>query len=192
MKRFKIALVILPLVLTISGCGNNKTPSNENSAGEGGNKPPAQQTEIKSQSLPDEIFAMNEVTSYVGDTDADGTDEKVVLATSAQRSAKGEFMWDDGQKWALYVEEGGGEAYVLVDEYVQTGNVYFDVSDYYLKDGAKPKIMVTVSTGAGYSLKNYTFEREKSVYTEEVVFDTNDVTEGGINRRFSSIPEIVK
>lgn len=191
MKRFKIALVILSLVLTISGCGNNKTPANENSAGEGGDKSSVQQTEIKSQSLPDEISAMNEVTSYVGDTDADGTDEKVVLATSAQRSAKGEFIWNDGQKWALYVEEGGGEAYVLVDEYVQTGNVYFDVSDYYLKDGAKPKIMVTVSTGAGYSLKNYTFEREKSVYTEEVVFDTNDVTEGGINRRFSSIPEII-
>ena len=33
MKRFKIALVILSLVLTISGCGNNKTPANENSAG---------------------------------------------------------------------------------------------------------------------------------------------------------------
>ena len=192
MKRFKIALVILPLVLAVSGCGNNKTPANENSAGEGGNNLPTQQTEIKPQSLPDEISAMNEVTSYVGDTDADGTDEKVVLATSAQRSAKGEFMWDDGQKWALYVEEGGGEAYVLVDEYVQTGNVYFDVLDYYLKDGAKPKIMVTVSTGAGYCLKNYTFEKEKSVYTEEVVFDTNDVTEAGINRRFSSIPEIVK
>lgn len=192
MKRFKVILMFMLFTLIISGCGKEKTPANEKPIGGVEENSHTMQVEVKAQSLPASVADMIEVTSYVGDTDADGIDEKIVLATSAERNVKGEFLWNDGQNWALYVEDGQDGTYVLLNEYVQAGNVYFDVSDYYLKDGAKPVILVTVSTGAGLSIKKYAFEKERTAYIEEIVFDTKNVTEGGINRRFSSIPEIVK
>ena len=130
---------------------------------------------------------MTGVTSYVGDTDGDGTDEKVILATSAERNSKGEFLWNDGQNWALYVDDKEEGTYVLYDGFVQAGN--FEGAIKAIKEywGA---ISVIVSTGAGFSLKNYTFNKENKTYTEEELYDTKNVTEGGINRRFTSIPEL--
>ncbi len=191
MKKIILGLLILILAFNFSGCGKDDATTDQGLSGEENNIP-TDAVEVKAQSLPDDIAVLHEITSYTGDTDADGTDERIVLATSAERDEKGEFLWNDGQKWALYVEDGAQDVYVLFDKFVQAGSVYFDVADYYLKDGAVPKILVTVSTGAGLSLKNYTFESEKSAYIEEVVYDTQDVTEGGINRRFSSIPAIEK
>lgn len=191
MKKIVLGLLILILTFNFSGCGKNDATVDQDLSGEETNIP-ASVTEVKAQSLPDDIAVLHEITAYTGDVDADGTDERIILATSAERDEKGEFLWNDGQKWALYVQDGAEDTYVLFNKYVQAGSVYFDVADYYLKDGAVPKILVTVSTGAGLSLKNYTFESEKAAYTEEVVFDTQNVTEGGINRRFSSIPAIEK
>ncbi len=191
MKKIILSLLILILAFNFSGCGKDDAIIDKGLSGEG-TKTPTDVTEVKAQSLPDHIAVLHEITSYTGDTDADGTDERIVLATSAERDEKGEFLWNDGQKWALYVEDGAQNVYVLFDKFVQAGSVYFDVADYYLKDGAVPKILVTVSMGAGLSLKNYTFESEKSAYIEDIVFDTQAVTEGGINRRFSSIPAIEK
>lgn len=191
MKKIILGLLILVLAFGVSACGKDNETIDNGLAGEESNVQ-TDVTEIKAQGLPDDIAALHEITSYTGDTDADGTDERIILATSAERDGKGEFLWNDGQKWALYVLDGADDCYVLFNKFVQAGSVYFDVADYYLKDGAVPKILVTVSTGAGLSLKNYTFENEKSAYTEEVVFDTQNVTEGGINRRFSSIPAIEK
>ena len=187
MKKSKFALLLAftLLVFALFACRKDSVPSQSEDVSSDGVK-------IKAEALSEKISTLTEVTAYVGDTDADGTDERVVLKTSAERDSKNEFLWNDGQTWALYVEDGPNDAYVLFDKYVQAGNVYFDVSDYYLKDGAKPKITVTVSTGSGLSIKNYYFEKEKNAYIEETVFDTKDVTEAGINKRFSSIPEIVK
>ncbi|MBQ2932362.1 MAG: hypothetical protein IJE62_05940 [Clostridia bacterium] len=191
MKKIKLSFLVLSMVLIFSACGKNDAVTDRGTLSEE-DKTSTGVAEIKAQSLPDDIAVLHEITSYTGDTDADGTDERVVLVTSAERDEKGEFLWNDGQQWALYVQDGAEDAYVLFNRFVQAGSVYFDVADYYLKDGAVPKILVTVSTGAGLSLKNYIFESEKAAYTEEVVFDTQSVTEGGINRRFSSIPAIEK
>ena len=191
MKMLKCLILLIASLILVSGCGkenidqNNSTENNE-VVQQGQNK----SVEITPSVLTEGISKMTEVTSYVGDTDGDGTDEKVILATSAERNGKGEFLWNDGQNWALYVDDKEEGTYVLYDGFVQAGNVNFEISDYYMKDGAVPKISVIVSTGAGFSLKNYTFNKEKQTYTEEELYDTKNVTEGGINRRFTSIPEL--
>ena len=187
MKKSKFAIIsaLAILMIIFSGCAKDEI-------GYEIEKNPAKSVEIKAEALSEKLGAMTEVTSYVGDTDADGTDERVVLATTAERDSKNEFLWNDGQNWAIYVEDGPDESYVLLDKYVQAGSVYFDVSDYYLKDGTIPKITITVSTGSGLSIKNYTFQKDKSAYIEETIYDTKNVTEGGINKRFSSVPEITK
>ena len=122
-----------------------------------------------------------QVSKYTGDVDGDGEDENVILKTSAQRSQSGEIEWNDGQNWALYVEDGT-QSYILFNEYVQLGNVYFEVSDYYMKDDTEPRINVFVSTGAGLKIKNIGFDKEKDCYFEETIYDTKDITDGGINK----------
>lgn len=146
---------------------------------------------VKKGGLSEKVADFSEVTSYVGDVDADGAEETVVLSTAAERDEKGEFLWNDGQDWALYVRDGG-DYYVLFDGFIQAGSAYFDVSDYYMKNGAEPKITLTVTTGAGFAVKTYTFSEKEDGYVEYVAYDTNVVTEAGINRRFSSYPDIVK
>lgn len=198
MKKFKICMFVLALLILFSGCSKDKSSLGETSltdnnaisdAGESGFQ--AVKDLIKESKLTEEMAQYTEVTSYVGDIDKDGADERVVLSTAAQRDAKGEFLWNDGQNWALYVEDREN-VFILLDEYIQAGNVYFDVSDYYMKDGAVPKIGAIITTGAGLFINNYTFLPDEEAYICEVVYDTQSVTEGGINRRFSSVPAINK
>ncbi|MBR5614267.1 MAG: hypothetical protein IKW64_03065 [Clostridia bacterium] len=193
MKTLRLTLVTLMLIFALTGCnGNNtQTPQVQESENALQNEAVVQQQVVRAQTLPAGIAGFTEVTSYTGDVDADGIDERVVLSTEAEREPNGEFLWNDGQDWALYVEDTNG-VYVLLDQYIQAGNAYFEVSDYYMKDGAEPKISVMITTGAGFSLKTYGFSKTENGYAEETVYDTGSVTESGINRRFSSFPEIIK
>ena len=188
MKNLKVILLTLSFALALTGC--NGKPSEVPIQPEV--TKPGTETKapvISAQTLPVSVAGYEEVTSYVGDVDADGTDERTVISTSAERTKNGEFLWNDGQDWAVFVEDTNG-IYMLFDKFVQAGSVYFDVSDYYMKDGAQPKILVTETTGAGMVLKTYTYSKTESGYIEEIIYDTSAVTEAGINRRFTSFPEI--
>ncbi len=191
MKGFRLAIAFIILAFAFSGCGEKPSDITDNTPQEYENN--LSETKIiNSQAISDKIAGYTEITSYTGDCDGDGADERIVLSTAAERDSKGEFLWNDGQNWALYVVDLSGDSYILYDGYVQAGTVHFDVSDYYMKDGAKPVITVTVSTGAGLMIKNYTFQKDKGGYAESIVYDTQAVAEGGINKRFTSIPDIVK
>lgn len=144
---------------------------------------------IQTSTLPEEISLWNRVESYVGDVDADGADEEVILVTSAERNADGDFIWNDGHNWALYVTDRE-QNYLLFKEHINAGYPYFEISDYYMEDGAKPQITAIVSSGAGFTVKGYSFSEADGGYVEKVIYDTKDVTGGnGINRRYSSLPE---
>lgn len=144
---------------------------------------------IKASELPDISSGWTEVNRYTGDVNGDGTDENVVLMAEAERDASNNIMWNDGQKWLLYVEDRY-MTYVLFNEYVQLGNVYFEVADYYTADGAEPNINVIKSTGSELDIRNYTFDSKNNAFAEKTVYDTKNVTKDGINRRYSSVPEI--
>lgn len=209
MKKTLI-LLMLSAVLCIAGCDGAKTNTgiadgndvvressvkseNNEDAGEPETvtdtvKEKKEIQEIKAAALRDKIKNRTEISRYTGDVDGDGTDEDVVLLTTAQRGADGKLVKDDGQEWLLYISDKQS-CYVLFDDYVQLGDVYFEVSDYYKNDNAEPKITVVVSTGAGFSVTNFSYDKSGK-YMGEVVYDTKNETDGGINRRFSSIPEI--
>lgn len=188
MKNLKVILLTLCLALAFAGCDGKpsevpKQPENQQPEIE------AKPMVISAQTLPVSVAGYEEVTSYVGDVDADGTDERTVISTGAERAKNGEFLWNDGQDWAVFVEDTNG-VYMLLDKFVQAGSVYFDVSDYYMKDGAQPKILVTETTSAGLIIKTYTYSETENGYVEETIYDTGAVTEAGINKRFTSFPEI--
>lgn len=202
MKR-TFAVIMLAAVLCLAGCNAGDAGKNNNSAkpdttiGRENNtdteskkaeESKTDTVEVKAAELPDKINDWTEVSRYTGDVDGDSADEEVVLLTSASRGADGKIIKDDGQQWFLYVKDRYS-AFALFDGYVQLGDVYFEVSDYYEEDGAEPRITVMVSTGAAFTVTNYRFDSTENKYIGEVIYDTKTVTEGGINRKFSSIPE---
>lgn len=196
MKAFKIGLIFsaFVLLLTLFGCSGEAPTTTLPEADAAVSFEKDKEKEdvvVKAQTLPVEFANLTEVSVYTGDVDSDGEDERIVLATGAERDKNGEFLWNDGQNWALYIEDTTG-IYVLLDKYIQAGAAYFEVADYYMSDGTVPKVSVTVTSGAGFSLTAYTFSEEKSGFVEERIYDTGSVTEAGINRRYSSYPDIVE
>lgn len=190
-KYLNVPAVILILVLTMTGCNKNiEKPVDSDEISDVDND--LKKVVCGVQNLPERAEYFTEITSYTGDLDADGIDEVITLSTSAERNGKGEFIWNDGQEWLLSVRDKEDGNYILLNDFIQAGNVYFEVSDYYMKDGVVPKISVVESTGAGFSVINYTFSKEDFGYIRDVIFDTKTLTEGGINRRFSSFPDINK
>ncbi len=193
-KKFKLFLVMIGIILLVSACGKESGKPIEQTNPSGDQQTtqtdPDEQKERKligSAIIPEEVYSWYKVESYVGDIDADGADEEVVLAADVECDEEGEFLWNDGQNWALYVLDRK-ESYLFMKEYINAGYPYFEVSDYYMADGAKPQINLIVSTGASFTLKSFTFSEEDHGYFEEILYSTKDITEGGINTRYSSLP----
>ncbi|MBO4940669.1 MAG: hypothetical protein J6D15_00425 [Clostridia bacterium] len=187
MKKVRALIIALICVSLLAACGTRNQPaqSSESSNIEGD---VSKQEVIWAEKLPYEISKWHEVTRYTGDTDGDGSDENVVLLTSAEYDEDGEFFWNDGQNWALFVEDRG-ENYLLLNEYLNAGSVYFEVLDLYMEEGTKPQINVIVSTTSGFSLTSYAFSKDEDGYVVVPQYDSGAATVAGTNRRFSSIPE---
>ena len=181
--------MLIGIVMAVSACDGKinepeKVPVNENEIVQ------EEKKIVKTGEVPSEVLEWNEAASYTGDVDGDGTDEVVMLLTSAEQE-NGEFLWNDGQDWALYVDDREDD-YLFLKKYLNTGSVYFEVLDYYMDEGTQPVISVIESAGAGFSVKNYKYSSTDKGYIETIVYDTKDVTAGGTNRRYSSFPEYRK
>lgn len=131
----------------------------------------------------------SKVGGYGYDMDNDGVEENITLSTSAQSSKKGDIMWDDAQQWVLEVSDGI-ETFTLFNENVHNGNVYIDVADYYKGDQTIPTISLIKSTGATFSVITYQYNSADNTFTEKVVLNSDDESDGGINQLYSSIPAI--
>lgn len=202
MKKF-FMVFLLAAALCLAGCDGEK-PSKELNSDESVNRQEqsltddnekygkenneaAKKIEVKATVLPDKIKNRTEVDRYSCDIDGDGDEEKVILLIDAEYGNDGRLIRNDGQEWFLYIDDNGS-SYVLLDEYVQNGDVNFDVADYYTAEGVVPQITVTVSTGSKLSITNYSYAAN-GMYAGEVLYDTGEVTDGGINRKYSSVPE---
>ena len=171
MKNIKLLFLFVLCVFLITGCMSDVSKK---------------ENIIVPDVLPEDAKGWTELSRYIGDVDGDGNDETVVLSTSAERDEDDEILWNDGQDWLLYVSDGD-EVYVLLNEFIQLGNIYFEVLDYYMEDGIEPCINIITTTGSGFNLKNYKFDGEG--YKVLTLYDTAETTKAGVNRRFTSIPE---
>lgn len=118
----------------------------------------------------------SKIDSYICDINSDGSDETITLYTSAETDGK-EILWDDSQKWALEVQTEDG-VYILLNQNISNGRVYFDVDE--ISDNTYAITVYTVSS-AGTSIKQYTYSKtgfiEKQIYTA-----------GSLNNLHSGIP----
>lgn len=139
------------------------------------------------KSLPEEYEKFSVSNEYVTDMNYDGVDDKILLYTDAEPSVDG-FNKNDGNVWSLVVTDGADQQnYILFRDYVQLGNVYFQVADYF-KDGKPvPKITFYESTGAGLRIMNFTYSGNKGFLMENI-YDSSEKSESGINLKYSSIP----
>lgn len=108
------------------------------------------------------------------DINGDGGDETIGLYTSAETES-GEILWNDSQKWALEVKING-EYYILLNQNISNGRVYFDIDE--LKDGTKAITVYSVSS-SGTAIKQYSYSKtgfvEKVLYNSEL---TNKIHSG--------------
>ncbi|HEX6989657.1 MAG TPA: hypothetical protein VF282_09360 [Bacillota bacterium] len=85
------------------------------------------------------------------DLDGDGQQEQVVVLAAVERvrddpttaPGLGDFAWDDGQPWQVYVEEPHGRRTYLFSRFVQLGTVEA------LVDPDNRRIWIVVQTGVG-------------------------------------------
>lgn len=113
-----------------------------------------------------------------------GRKDRIVLATSA-KDRNGEMMWDDSQYWTLAVisEEG---AYNLFSQRMQ-GYVYVEVNEAFIKGLSTPVITAYIFSGNDREIRNYMFKDGVFVETQE--YSTKQFSTGGINNRYTTLPE---
>lgn len=106
----------------------------------------------------------SKIDSYKCDINSNGEDENIALYTSAE-SDNGEILWNDSQKWVLEVKSGDSY-YILMNQNVSNGRVYFDVDE--TSDGTYAITVYTVSA-SGMNIKQYTYSKtgfiEKQIYS---------------------------
>lgn len=113
-----------------------------------------------------------------------GKKDRIVLGTSAE-AKNGEMMWDDSQYWTVAVISEDG-AYNLFSERIQ-GRVYMEINEGFLKGVVTPVITVYIFSGNDREIRNYIFDGEYFIESQE--YTTKNFSTGGINNRYSTLPE---
>ena len=127
---------------------------------------------------------LNKLKSCEFDIDKDGEDDTVTLYVDAKSDEFGQLMTDDGHEWLLEASFYSGDFYTLYSGRIQHGSLYFELSEFYNEE-PQPTIITYMTTGAGLEIKKLSF---KDSFTEELIYSTDLVTEGGTNRLYSSFP----
>lgn len=115
-----------------------------------------------------------------------GKKDRIVLATSA-KNKNGEMQWDDMQSWTLAVISEQG-AYNLFTAKMQ-GIVFFEVNECFVRGVSTDVVTAYVFSGTDREVRNYFYDAEKDLFTEEIAFSTTDYSTGGINNLYSCFPE---
>ncbi len=181
-------LITLLITLLISGC-NAKPASGPVSTPE-----PSGDTSLTTDNTSQTIKAskaskktddFSKIRSCEYDFDSDGNMDTVTLYSNAQTDHAGKIMWDDFHQWLLEAELSSGEFYTLFDSSVSTGQLYFEVSEIY-NDEVLPSVVTFLTTGSSLDIERFIFDGESFVKTN--IYSTEDISTGGINRVYSSIP----
>jgi hypothetical protein len=79
--------------------------------------------DARSTGSPDTAAAWEYRRATVEDLDGDGVPERLILASDVFVTGDGEPVWEDEQRWALYVEEDDGKRTLVYSGYAAPGAV---------------------------------------------------------------------
>lgn len=106
---------LLPLALALAGCGRVPAPQpSENPLA----APPVDSVRVGS-AREAAAWAYRRATD--ADLDGDGRSERIVIAADVAVSGSGEPLWEDGHRWAVYVEPARGPRTLLYAAFVPSG-----------------------------------------------------------------------
>nr|WP_307992196.1 hypothetical protein [uncultured Niameybacter sp.] len=93
----------------------------------------------------------------------------------AHMNRKGEFLMDDGQKWAVIMREGDKIYPVFGPEYNQLGTVTYDT--YLDMNGEKQVLHILVynKQGGGINIIDYIFDDALNTFKEEKAFKVSNI-----------------
>ena len=175
MKRVLLIIISAFLSISLCACSNDNTEKINN------------QYITSLDRLPEDYKNYTASNEYVTDLNFDKVDDRIVLYTDAELTKDG-FNKNDGNNWKLIVFDGNdSKVYELFSDYVQLGNVYFQVADYFKNGKPIPTITFFESTGAGLKIINFVYEESKG-FLKEIIYDSSKRSDNGINLKYSSIP----
>lgn len=82
------------------------------------------------------------------DLDGDGSTETVVIMARVAKDPErpGEYQWDDGQPWQIYIQDGDNITHVYA-RWVQLGNLIV-----FITDEESARLAIAENEGAGFRL----------------------------------------
>ena len=68
-----------------------------------------------------------------------------------------------------------------------SGQVYMEVNEIFVNGFATPSVTVYIFSGTDREIRSYTFEGD--CFEETVVFSTKEISTGGVNCLYSTLPD---
>ncbi len=103
--------------------------------------------------------------SMTAELDGDGSTEAIYILAKAMKDPNrpGEYQWDDGQPWQVYVQDGGDITRIFA-RWVQAGRLTVFVTD-----EEPARLVVAEQEGAGFHLYNVRYKGPGSVKATKMV-----------------------
>lgn len=103
------------LIVWLTGCGGSPLPASNVNPLEA---PPVDSSRVASTA---EVAEWRYQQRSTADLDGDGVAEQVILAADVTLSASGDPLWEDGHRWAVYVQPAQGAPTLLYGAFVPNG-----------------------------------------------------------------------
>lgn len=161
----KIILVLtLAALMTVSACKNETNDVN--------NIPETAKTIEQTENI--DLNGLNEYKSIknVSLEETSGI-KSIVLYTDAEEDENGNFLWDDGQNYALVAEDQDGYFELIPKTYLQFCD--FDISYFEKLDENEHCVLVTVRSNSSYIVKEFKYDGENDVFTETEAYCAENI-----------------
>lgn len=121
------------------------------------------------------LQGLNRFSSYEIDMDKDGNNETIEVYCKGDIAPDGEYLFDDGQEWALILRKGD-EIYPLFERsFIQLGKLeytaYINYDEY-----EKVHIIVAYKTGATIIYYDCTFDEESGHILRNQIYEANNIS----------------
>lgn len=120
------------------------------------------------------LQGLNRFSSYEIDVDKDGNNETIEVYCNGDITPDGEYLFDDGQDWALILRKGDKIYPLFEKSYIQLGRLeytaYIDYDEY-----EKVHIIVAYKTGATIIYYDCTFDEESGHILRNQLYEANNI-----------------
>lgn len=111
---------------------------------------------------------------YEIDMNQDGEDEAIEVYWQGNMDDKGNYLFDDGQNWALILRKGDAIYPLFEKSYIQLGGLEYIVYEDY-DDYNRTHILVTYNTGAAVMYYDCTYDEETGYIRRESLYEASNI-----------------